>query len=281
VKSMPIPAVGKLITESWASAELGLRKKLSEQYPDSDEEPVTFLFRGELDLNLRKLANSGAVEKAFLSDLKQAFPTIASESLRGITHGLVASVSFHPKRVEGETGGDLGIVIVRPDVQRGSLSNLYLTIEHDYRNGLLCQAKMFRHNSRWGSLTSKQRKTLAAKLSYLALLLYRYADQNVERRFLQPFEWQLARGATIGDVKAWLAEDQFPELLNSRQVLKALIDEKIGTDDKMLIDKYIAPPLRRSLTITIRWKDGQDPGNTVRVQEHSSLRSQQQVVVRR
>ena len=38
MKSMPIPAVGKLITESWATAELGLRKKLSEQYPDSGEE---------------------------------------------------------------------------------------------------------------------------------------------------------------------------------------------------------------------------------------------------
>ena len=63
--------------------------------------------------------------------------------------------------------------------------------------------------------------------------------------------------------------------------MEALINGKIGTDDRGLIDEDIAPPLRRSLTIAIRWKDGQDPGNKVRLQERLAARRTQEAVVRR
>ena len=48
----------------------------------------------------------------------------------------------HPKRVEAKTGGDLGIAVVRPNVQMSRFDEV-LTIDHDHRRGLLCQAKVF------------------------------------------------------------------------------------------------------------------------------------------
>src|SRR5262249_19690977 len=174
-----------------------------------------------------EVSKNGAVAKAFLSDLRQTFSTIAYESLFGIASGLVATVSFHPHQVEEKTGGDLGIVIVRPDVRRAQYSGSQLIIDDDHRRGLLCQAKMFRRDSRWGGLSSRQKQTLPEKLNYFGLLLYRYADQDGERRVLEPFAWQLAHEATAEQVNAWLASDQFPELLGSRQVLTGLIDDQI------------------------------------------------------
>ena len=98
-----------------------------------------------------------------------------------------------------------GIVVVRPGVQTVRLAGPDRTIDQ-YRRGLLCQAKMFRRNSQWGGLTPRQRQVLPNKLNYLALLLYRYIDQNAERRILRPFDWQLAREATIEQIQSWLAD---------------------------------------------------------------------------
>jgi hypothetical protein len=141
----------------------------------------------------------------------------------------------------------LGIVLVRPDV----------------------------------SLNPRQRQTLEERLGYFALLLYRYTDQHGERRELAPFAWQLGRCATVEQISAWLATDYFPELQYSRQVLGGLLRDQIGTDDKELIGKYIAPPLRPSLVIRVRWKEDDDPGGTVRVQERATVKQKQQVELRR
>ena len=280
--TMRIPHVGKLIAGCWAAAEDGVREKVRALYPDRDEEFITGLLHGELALNFDKVSRAGTVAKAFLSDLELVFPTITLDSLCRIAQGLIATVSFHPREIEGKTGGDLGIVVIRPDVQGMRFSGQYLTVDHDYRRGLLCQAKIFRRNSRWKGLSSNQQRTLLGKLSYFGLLLYRYADQEADRRNLKPFAWQLAHEATIQQIQSWFASDCFPDPLNSRQVIQALINGKIGTDDKELIGKDIAPRLRRSLTITIRWKDGDDPGNRVRVQERpTTVHLKQEVVVRR
>ncbi len=278
---MQIPALGRLLADCWIAAEEGVKEAVRERYRDRDEEFITGLLHGELGLNFDKASNEGSVAKAFLSDLKLMFPNITTESLSRIARGLIATVSFHPHEVERKTGGDLGIVVIRPDVQDMSFSGAYLTIDHDYRRGLLCQAKIFRRNSTWGGLTSSQSRTLSDKLDYFGLLLYRYSDQDCERRFLESFTWQLAREATVEEIQGWLVSGEFPQLLNSRQVIEALTKGKIGTDDDMLIDKHISPPLRRSLTVTIRWKDGEDPGNGVRVEEHPTVHLKQQVALRR
>ena len=122
MNGMHIPALGKLIVECWKTAERKLRENVSEKYPDRDEEPITTLFHAELEVEFKRVSASGAVERAFLSDLKRSFPNVRDDSLLGIARGLIATVSFHPREVERKTGGDLGVVLVRPDVQEAPIS---------------------------------------------------------------------------------------------------------------------------------------------------------------
>src|SRR5882762_8149955 len=138
MKSMRIPAVGKLITECWATAELALRENVKRKFPDRDEEMITDQFHGELEQEFARVSTSGAVAKAFLSDLKQAFPKLTIDELRSkIARRLLATVSFHPHHIEGKTGGDLGIVLMRPDVREARYRGSELTIDRDYKRGLL------------------------------------------------------------------------------------------------------------------------------------------------
>jgi hypothetical protein len=152
MRGMRINALGKLITDSWVTGEQVLRENIRKKFPDQDETSVTTLFCGDLSEEFDKVSKSGAVAKAFFNDLKQTFTNITEESLSKIAQGLIATVSFHPPQVERHTGGDLGIVIVRPDVKRARFLDS-LTIEHDYKRGLLCQAKMFRRDSKWRGLS--------------------------------------------------------------------------------------------------------------------------------
>ena len=270
MEAMRIPNVGKLITNCWVRAEDSLRENVRRKSPDRDEESITDLFHSELEEEFAKVSGSGAVARAFLDDLKLVFPKVGIDDLRSkIARGLVATVSFHPHKIEEKTGGDLGIVLVRPDVQEARYGWSELTIDRDYKRGLLCQAKIFRRDSKWGGLTRSQKQTLPHKLKYFALLLYRYADQKGERRELNSFNWQLAVDATVEQVNQWLSADRFPNPQNSQQILGALVRDEIGTDDKEIIEREIAPPLRPSLVIKIGWKDDKGP-ESVYVQQSST-----------
>jgi hypothetical protein len=269
---MPIPHVGKVITECWVEAEQALRNHIKSNLGDRDEESVTELFHEKLAIELNRASISGCVATAYQKDLEQTFWQINSESLSDLAHGLIATVSFHDRKTEARTGGDLGIVVVRPDVHQGWGT---LTLDQDYRRGLLCQAKMFRRNSRWGPISAKQKNLLSKSLSYLSLLLYKYLDQKGERRALAPFQWQLAHDKTVEQMCEWLASDQFPELQSSEQILGKLLADEIGTDVKEFIERDIAPPeLRPALVIKIGWKDG-GPPRTVQVQERFRTQMQE------
>jgi hypothetical protein len=125
-------------------------------------------------------------------------------------------------------------------------------------------------------------ETLPGKTDYSSLLLYRYADQEAARRDLQPFAWQLTRDATVEQIQNWLACDSFPQLSASRVIFQGLMGDKIGTGDKVLIDRDVAPSgSRESLMITIRWKDGRDPDVRVPVKHTSAIREKRQVMLRR
>ncbi len=92
-----------------------------------------------------------------MNDLQEAFPNIKDYSLLpSIAHGLVATVSFHPREVERHTAGDLGIVLVRPVLHIGEPYRHELTIEREYSRGLLCQAKMFQRSHKWHRLSVTQ-----------------------------------------------------------------------------------------------------------------------------
>jgi hypothetical protein len=172
-------------------------------------------------------------------------------------------------------------VLIRPEVRSSPFSDSLLTIDRDYRRGLLCQTKIFKIDSSWGELTENQRKMLRERLDYLALVLYRYTDQDGDRRELGPFQWQLTRNVTIEDIGNWLKSDKFPQLEGSQQILSALGRNKIGTDDKDIIDKYIAPVERPSFVINIRWRDGDGPPETVALYSTTAIQSQQVVVQQR
>jgi hypothetical protein len=105
-------------------------------------------------------------------------------------------------------------------------------------------------------------------------------NHNGERRSLAPFAWQLGHNATIHKIQEWLYSNGFEQLRDSRQVLGDLINDRIGTDDNTLIDKYIAPRLRPALVIKIQWKDGTGPGKTIRVQQRSNVQSCQRLIGR-
>jgi hypothetical protein len=276
MKAMPIPNTAQLIADCWDRAEQALRKSVREKFPDRDEDKITDHFHGELESEFSKASESGKVSRAFQRDLAGAFPRIDATTLQSqlVTARLVATVSFHSPRVEGKTGGDLGIVLLRPDIQQARHGSLELTVNQEYRRGLLCQAKIFRRTSQWGKLSPSEERALADKLDYTALLLYRYADQNGERRELSPFMWQLMAGAAIPQVSQWLSLGEFPSLQSSRQILDALASDQIGTGDKHKIDKEITPPLRPSLIIKIGWKP-HGPGGTIRIRQSYRVANQQ------
>jgi len=216
------------------------------------------------------------VARAFHLDLQRAFPGTAHSDLSRISSGLIATVNFHSKTVEKKTGGEFGLVLIRPDVSEGQFG---LAIDDDYRRGLLCQAKVQRRGTaKWGDLTAKQKQVLPGKLSYAALVLYQYSDL-VDRRKLAPFQWQLTLGGTIQDVSGWLKTGQFPGPKLSKEIIESIAKDLIGTDNKKIIAEFIAPPSRPSLEIWVRWRDGDGPGGFVRT--HQSTAVQQHVMIRR
>ncbi len=278
---MPIPSLEQVIVTCWTDAERILQADVERKHFDLDEEALTTYFRGELRERVSKASNEGRIGDAFRYDLTKAFPSADSSKLHKIAVGLIATVSFHDRAKEAQTGGDLGLVIVRPTVEkdRWGWNDNAITIEQDYKRGLLCQAKVFRRTLKWGGLTRDQKKVLPERLGYFALLLYSYADP--ERRILQSFRWQLTENATLADVQSWLSKDNFPDCQRSEQILRSLIANRIGTDDKSIIDEVIAPESRASLEIRIHWPDGEGPPpGQIRICTQSENRVQQKVVLR-
>jgi hypothetical protein len=210
-RAMPIPNVTALVAKCWSSAETQARELLAQRYFDKDEEFITQLFHGEFRVTIEGAAGAGAVKQAFLTDLKSHFPQLRhSGDLERLAVGVSATATLHPREVEGETGGDLGLVLIRPNVNSHRLEQSTLIVDQDYRRGLLCQAKIKRrmsrrHNAQWGGFTVNQRKLLPDRMGYLALLLYEYED--TQRRSLLPFQWQVCAGTKFDDVEEWLKSD--------------------------------------------------------------------------
>jgi hypothetical protein len=270
MQRMRIPALANLVAECWEKAEEALQGVIRQKHPDRDEEMITTLLNGELNDEFSRVSESGAVEIAFLSDLCLSLPDIPRADLsKKITRRLIATIHFHPKEIEKKTGGDFGLVIIRPNIRRAN-SRSRLLIDNDYQRGLLCQAKVLRRSLTWGKLTANQQELLSEKLSYFALVLYKYADQGAERRELAPLSWQTTRDAAIEEIQGWLKSGKFPKLEGSRQVICDLAQGAIGTDDKNIISGVIAPYVRPSLKITVGWREGDGPGPDVQLRKSTA-----------
>lgn len=254
---MPIPKITTVVTECWMQAETETRTRLANHHPDEDEEFITKLFQGEFRSVVEKSNNSGDIKTAFLHDIETQFPSHRNSSeLLTLANDISATVTFHPKMVEGTTKGDLGITFVRPNITANSSNPLMLDIDDNYQRGLLCQAKIKRRpsknkKSKWGSFDKEQKDIVNERSPYLALLLYEYID--IQRKNLKSFGWQLCGGAKFKDIIKWLSEDTFPDRTTSETIISCLGNDIIGTKDKDIIKQFINPDVRSSLIIKIGW----------------------------
>jgi hypothetical protein len=283
--AMPIPNVTALVVKCWSSAETQARELLAHRYFDKDEEFITQLFHSEFRVTIEEAAGAGAVKQAFLTDLKSHFPRLRrSGDLERLASGVSATATLHPREVEGKTGGDLGLVLIRPNINSRRLERSMLIVDQDYRRGLLCQAKIKRRmsqgrNAQWGGFTPNQRKILPDRMSYLALLLYEYED--AQRRSLLPFQWQVCAETKFDDVEEWLKSDAFPDRIGSDKIIQLLGDDKVGTEDKSIIDRYIAPSVRDTLTVWIGWPAGHVPPPYFHLRHRAYQKQTQSVHVHR
>lgn len=283
LQPMPIPKIADVVTNCWIRAEKKTRKLLADRHFDKDEEFITELFHGEFRCTVDKASEAGNIKEAFLQDLREQFPDIRdSFELEIIASGITANVSKHPKSIEGESGGDLGITFIRPNVTACDADPSVLNIDDDYRRGLLCQAKIKRrpskgHKSCWGSFTTNQKKILPERLKYLSLLLYEYEDE--QRHNLNPFSWQLCNGVQLDKVENWLKNGVFQNLTTSDRIIKMIGNDKIGTDDKIILKQYIDPEIRRALVVKIGWPPDKKPPSQVTIERNIQLKEEEQICI--
>lgn len=276
-KILQIPSVAKLIAGCWADSENALCSSIREKHPDLDEVFITRLFHDELRQTFKKVSDEGKVEEAFLKDLRKAFPIYAYSGFLGkISSGLVASVTLHPTEIEKRTGGDLGLLLARPNINESCDYGTKLVVG-GYRRGLLCQAKIRRRDGKWGEFSENQEKILANHLDSLALLLYEYSD--VERKRLSPFQWQLCEDSSFSQVQEWIKVDRFPLLQDSEQIISSLGENRIGTDNSTIIEDVVCPKTRSYMTIDISWP-GKPRDFEVRVNREIDQKQKQDVYVK-
>ena len=268
---MKIPNLASLISDCWNRAELALREQIRQELPDINEETVTVLLSGKLRVEFERVSDKGAVADAFQRDLCLSFQDIDRATLSSkIARRLIATVHFHQKEVEKQTGGDFGVVFRRPVIRRAAYSDSTLTIVDDRRQGLLCQAKIFRRNNKWGKLGDKQEKVISERVGYFALVLYKYADQSGARCELAPIQWQLTRDFDLNAVKGWLRSDSFPSRASSQSIIEQLAKGELGTDDEKAIADNIAPQMRPAFEITVGWREGDAPGREVQLSKKTA-----------
>lgn len=273
---LPIPSTLEVVTEAWRMAEKVLRASVFEKHWDANEEFITKLFHGEFRYVLEQASAKGAVAAAFLEDLRRELEEVEDHSLQRIASGLIATATLHTRDTERRTGGDLGVMIVRPNVSFSQFEGIVRI--SDYRRGMLGQAKLKDRTGRWGRFTPNQLRILPPRLQYTALLLMSYSD--AERRHLDPMRWQLCSDVDIGALRAWLRHGEFPNARDSTSLINALGQGTVGTADDTILDEVISPRRNPSLTIEIYWPPGDGPGPSVHVftRRSVSIETQRQVV---
>ena len=112
---LEIPNTLEMVIDCWRIAEGSLQEDVSMAYPDAEEEFLTRMFHGKFAAVLKLASGCCFIEAAFLRDLKAAFPDIGPE-LKQATGGLVADMTLHKRNTERITGGDFGLLLIRPQV---------------------------------------------------------------------------------------------------------------------------------------------------------------------
>jgi hypothetical protein len=268
-----IPTTLQVVALCWKQAEEVVQSKIENNIPEAHEEDITLLFYENFAEQLRKMSSKGIIAKAFLTDLTINFPDVrGADELQNVANGLVADVTLHRREAEAITGGDLGLILIRPQAIRGDR----LIRIGNYRRGLLCQAKLKRKRGKWGSFTKKQKLVLPQRLHYLSLLLYSYND--VQRRRLQHFQWYLCRSEeSLEQVEEYLKKDKFPRLHDSVTIIRALGSGIIGTDNEEILDTIVSRAKNPTLVVKISWPNGRSdpPSSMVYVYSSCEERNEQ------
>jgi hypothetical protein len=269
-----IPKTITLLTHCWKDAEEATSDHLHRQNPKSNEEFITSLFWGYLNVNLQNAVKDSRLRSAFESDLLAAIPELRYDShkLRHLSHHLFMDCQLMDKSVERKTGGDFGLTVIHPEI-----TNSYSCSEiRMHRQGLLCQAKLRRKTGKWGVLSKRQQLVLPENLAFTSLVLYQF--ETLQRSRLKPFGWQACAGVDIGSVGSWLKSDSFPQILSSGAAIWQIAKGLLGTSDEGLIDRKIAITKRPQVTIRIDWPDDERP-SFVQIENHIKVHQQQHVFV--
>lgn len=250
-----------LIGELFKKAEQETKIDISKVPFCADEEQVTTIWGDYLAKVLLEPTQQKSIENAFKEDIMRGIAEhmtsvqySAKYYIQTLSHGLVAEVSCHERKIERKTGGDLGLLFIQPKI---SFYNREISLVRcKSKQGLLVQAKLKKYDKSYGNLTRNQKEILKDRMGYLSLLRYEYTD--IENRKLKNFNWTLCNGRTINEVISWLKENKFPENQTSEYIITNLGLGKIGTNDQEIIDSVIVPDRRQTLIIKIDWKD-RDP----------------------
>ena len=269
-----IPRTLSLLQNCWASAEGRVCKLISKRYLAHDEVFITRLFYGQLRERFTKKNRKSAFERSFAEDLRAIYSSKDfSSEVERVSRGIIARVSYHEPATERLSGADMGLAVVRPNVEfffpdspawgglaaaSSALGARNWRLKHSLnKQGLLCQAKRQTSRRTWGKLTQNQKSVLPSHLEYTAFLFYGYSD--VGRTRLKPFLWKTCGGISIQTVEQWLRRPKLKETFTSQDVLAALAAGDVGTADQEIIRTAICPEAIAHLKIEITWKQGYPP----------------------
>jgi hypothetical protein len=215
---LKIPSTVKVLQECWCRAEQSVRSLIHQKYDVHDEVFISRLFYGELKYQIEQREKSRHFKRAFAHDLRAKLGDQLSRGTARLAENMVVKVSYHEPHIEKKTGGDLGLVLVRPEVAIEP-DRLRFT---ESEQGLLCQAKrQSATNGALGELKLNQRKVLKKSLGYTAFLLYMY--QSIDESLLAPFAWLLGANNTLREI-----ERSFKRLANLHPQKVSEIGERIG-----------------------------------------------------
>ncbi len=250
----------RLLLGEFSQAELSVRGSAGRSLPQVQELEVTALFTVEVERRLAKASSEGRIARAVQTDLTRWFQRegVAPPScLPQVTNGLIARVLRHGPVEEARAGGDFGLLVVEPlfifrwghhlDLQRGGR-----------KRGILVQAKRRLHGGRWNRLTARQKTVLRRRMSYAALLRYEFED--VSNTELKDFRWNLLANADVSDVIEWLRSGEFPDSVDTSDLIAGLSMGRYGTADPQSIERDICPSAGAFVIVEVDWREGEDPG---------------------
>ena len=174
--------------------------------------------------------------------------------------GLIADIVLHNKEQEGKTGGDFGLIVLRPQIQIRQNS---IVIKKGVSSGLLCQAKLKNADGKWGPLQPSQERALSQYKDFYSFVLYSY--KNESRNLLNPIHWKVCRDSVKSEIIKSFKTDDFDKLESVSNILMSLGQSKIGTRDDEIIKEIISPGKNQVLEIKIFKPKDRDPKKEVKI----------------